>query len=143
MPSRAITAVGYKGVPEDLWRGRHNVDTHTFKAMLVTAVPNPNDATNAAYTEVTGSNYTAGGIDIAATLDISAAPLTILQSAVDLLWPEHASGFTNAAAVVITNVTSGRHIAYGDIRDGAAPVDSTQGSADVNLGNGTDVYTTG
>lgn len=142
MPTRAITVTAFDGFTADLMAGLHTFGTDDIRAMLVTAVPAASTATNAALTEVTGANYTAGGMALSATLG-GVAPQSILQTAVDTLWSENASGFTDAAAVVVRNATSGRLIAFADIRDGATVVDSTVQDVDVNWANGGDIVSVG
>jgi hypothetical protein len=134
----------FNGLADDLATAQHNVGTHVFKAMLITTIPGVGDATSNAYTEVTGTNYTAGGIDLEMTLG-GTAPQAILQSAVDTLWSEDATGFTDAKAVVVRNTTTGKNVCFGDITadEGTTPVSSAAQDVDVNWANGTDVTTIG
>lgn len=79
-------------------------DTDTIKVMLVTNsyVPSATGhaCKNSVTNEVTGSNYTAGGITLSSlTLTLSGATATF--DAADVTWSQHASGFSNARHAVI------------------------------------------
>lgn len=146
MPTYNATMTLFNGYNEDKLKARHDVGTHTYRAMLLTAIPTATTATNATLTEVTGDNYTAGGVDISATLGVSGAQATI-QSSVDLAqsWIESAGGFTDARAIAIRNATTGRLVCFGDITQdgGTTPVSSVDGPVDVNWNGGTNILREG
>jgi hypothetical protein len=95
-----------------------DLDTDTLKIMLTTSTYSPSqshdfkdDVTN----EVSGSNYTAGGVTC------SGATVTLASNVVkfaisDPSWAQHASGFTNARTAVLYKSTgvdsTSRLIAY-------------------------------
>lgn len=140
MPSRAVTRSFFNGFSRDLSNGLHNFSSAVIKAKLVTALPTVATATNAVLTEVTGANYTAGGIDLSVSVG-GVLPQTLIESAIDTLWAENPAGFTNAVAVVVHNETSGRMISFGDITvdAGTTPVSSAVQDVDVNWANGTEI----
>lgn len=142
MATRNITFTLFNGFTNDLITEQHNLSSDTLQIRLVTDVAAATDATNTAFTEVTGANYSAGGIACSQTVNVAGAVNTI-QSAVDFLWSENASGFTGANSAIIYNSTSSRAIAFADLRDGATAVDSTGQDVDINLENGTDLFTVG
>ena len=143
MATRNITFALLNGFSLDAISGLHTLTTDALNIQLVTDVVTAATATNTALTEVTGANYTAGGIACSQTINTAGAVNTV-QSAVDFLWTENASGFTGANSAVIRNQTSGRIIAFADIRDGGTTaVDSTGQDVDINLANGTDLFTVG
>lgn len=146
MPTYNASMTLFNGYNQDKLLGRHIVGTHSYRAMLLTTIPTANTATDAALTEVTGDNYTAGGVDISATLNVSGAQATV-QSAVDLAqtWVQSAGGFTGARAVVIRNATTGRLVCFGDITQdgGTTPVSSVDGPVDVNWNGGTNIWREG
>lgn len=79
-------------------------DTDTIKVMLVTNTYVPNadthvyksDITN----EVSGSNYTAGGVTLT-TPSVSEASGTTTVDFDDATWLQHATGFSNARYAII------------------------------------------
>lgn len=142
MATRAITFNLVNGFHVDLANKLHNLTTDTLSIRLTSTTIAVTTATNAALTEVTGTNYTAGGIVCSQTLSTVAAATTI-ESAIDFLWTEHATGFTDAYMAVIYNDTASRIIAISDIRDGTTVVDSTGQDVDINLENGTDLFNLG
>ena len=60
MAQGAVTL--FNEFPEELLKGTHDFDTHVFKLALITTLPTATQATPqlADFTEVSGSNYTAG-----------------------------------------------------------------------------------
>lgn len=143
MATRAISFVKVDDLTDDLIEGRHEFSADVFSIRLSPTVLAASIASNAAITQVTGTNYTAGGILLAATVS-GTKPVRTLQSAVDLKWLEDATGFADAATAYIYNDTKGRVLAISDIRDagnGNAVVDSTGQDVDINLENGTDILT--
>lgn len=143
MATRNITFTLLNAVSSDLAAELHQLTSDALNILLVTDVLTAATASDFALTEVTGNNYTAGGIACAQTLDVSGNIVTV-QSAVDFLWSEDASGFTNANFAVIRNQTSGRIIAIADIREGGTTaVSSAAQDVDINLENGSDLFTIG
>lgn len=146
MPTRAEAYTLMNGYSEDLSKGRHNLETDALHMVLVTDVITAATATNFAFTQVTGNNYTAGGLACNQTLNLSALPIVDVESTTNFLWSEDAAGFNNAATALIYNTTSGRIIAFADIRDegnGQALVDSTGQDVDINLENTNRLFSLG
>ena len=128
---------------DDLGTKIHDLDADTIKMALVTnaTVPSVTTAapswgaggtTNFASTEVSGTNYTAGGIDIAATFSTSAAVGTF-DGATNPSWTQHASGPTNIRWGIIYNDTATN-------KDAIAFVDMGGGS-DISLADGNISFT--
>ena len=142
MPTRAINFTPLNGLTNDIVSELHNFAADTFSVRLVTEVVTAATATNATLTEVTGANYTAGGI-VQTTSVTGTEPNLVLESSTTNLWSENASGFTNAASAVVYNDTSGRILTFADIRDGVTPVSSAAKDVQVNFENGTDILSLG
>jgi hypothetical protein len=79
-------------------------DTDTIKAALVTSVYTPSASTHVTFdditNEVSGSNYTAGGATLT-TPTLTESSGTVTFDADDVVWAQHASGFTDARYVII------------------------------------------
>ena len=142
MPTRSITFNVANGLAADLAAELHNFSSDALSIRLTTNAVPVTTATNSALSEVTGANYTSGGIACSQTLSSSGGSVTV-QSSEDFLWSANGSGFTNAHSAVIYNDTSSRIIAVADIRDGSTVVDSSSQDVDINLENGTDLFTIG
>lgn len=142
MATRAITFNVLDGFHLDLANGVHNLSTNALSIRLTSTTIAVTAATNTALTEVTGANYTAGGILASASAN-TVAGVTTYESAVDFKWLDNASGFSDAYMAVIYNDTTSRIIAVSDIRDGATVVSSIGQDVDINLENGTDLFTLG
>lgn len=138
MPTRAITFTLLNGLANDIVSEVHNFGSDTFSVRLVTDVVTSATATNASLTEVTGNNYSAGGI-AQATSVTGTAPNLVLESSTTNLWSEDAAGFTDAASAVVYNDTANRIVCFADIRDGVTPVSSAAQDVQVNFENGTDI----
>ena len=81
--------------------------TDTWKCMLITTLPTAADLTpdSSDYTEVTGTNYTAGGETLTVTWNESSGTVTF-DSTVNPSWTQHASGPNNIKAAVIYSTTA-------------------------------------
>lgn len=92
-----------------LLNGTHDLDTHTFKVMLIndTTVPTAATATpvKADFTEVSGSNYTAGGESLTVSLTEAAGTVTF-DFTNDITWTQHASGPTDIEYAIVYNDTA-------------------------------------
>jgi hypothetical protein len=133
MASRTITFLEYDDFAKDLSSGLHNVGAHTFKAKLVTSLPAVTDSTvpaTAAYSEASGTGYTAGGeaVTMAPTQEggkykwVASIPTWLFDSV----------GFT-CVAVVLYNVTADRHVGFADLTadSGVTPVTSADGDIEI------------
>jgi len=116
-----------------------NLDTDTYKFALLTAAIDPTqaDATPVFgdYTEVSGTNYTAGGIDVSASFSISLtdAVTSWLSGGVTASWVQHAAGPTDIWWGLLYND-------QGATKYAAAYVNLGNGS-NVSLANGAVKYT--
>jgi hypothetical protein len=102
--------------------GGVDLDTDTIKLSLHTATYSPSqanhdffdDATN----EVSGTNYTSGGSTLA-TVTVNLSSGTVKFDADDVVFNQHASGFSNARYAVIYKSTgvagTSRLICYADL----------------------------
>ena len=81
--------------------------TTDFSVMLITTLPTVSDVTpdTADYTEVSGSNYTAGGIALTTSWNEATGTVTF-DSTVNPSWTQHASGPTNIKAALIYSETA-------------------------------------
>ena len=106
----------------------------TVKVALITSAVAPNQAADttfsgASYVEVTGTNYTAGGINVTSGQSCTlASDIVTFTSSVSLDWVQSLTGFSNAAYAVAYGSVSGKLIAY-------LPFGSSQGniSADFTI----------
>jgi len=83
----------------------HDLDADAFKIALITTLPTAAAATPdlADFTEVSGTNYTAGGETSAATY-VEAAGVATFDMA-DVSWTQSGSGPTDIKAALIYNTT--------------------------------------
>lgn len=88
--------------------GTHDMDTNTFKLALITTLPTAADASPALgdYTEVSGTNYTAGGETLTTTWTEAAGVSDFKHTGGTITWTQHASGPTNIVAGLIYDTTS-------------------------------------
>lgn len=140
MAARAITFNLLEGFSVDLWNELHNLNSDVLSMRISSNAITLDSSTSATITEVTGNNYTAGGILCDHSMDVS-GNINIAQSIIDFLWDEDAAGFTDGYTAYIFNNTAGLVIARADIRDGATLVSSAAQSVDINIENGTDLFT--
>lgn len=128
---------------DDLGTKIHDLDADTIKMALVTnaTVPSVTTAapswgaggsTNFLTTEVSGTNYTTGGIDIAATFSTSGAVGTF-DGATNPAWTQHASGPPDIRWGIIYNETA-------TAKDCIAFIDMG-GGADISLADGNISFT--
>lgn len=91
----------------------------TIKCALITSAVAPVTATDTAwgsYTEVSGTNYTAGGIDISTSQSVALATGTVkYTTSVTIKWLQHVSGFNNARYAVLYDSVSNKLVGYGDL----------------------------
>jgi len=128
---------------DDLGKGKHNLDTDTFKLALVTnsTVPTATTedpcwgaggTTNFSSTEVSGTNYTAGGTDITSTFSTAVAVGTF-DGTTNPSWSQHASGPNNIRWGIIYNDSATN-------KDCVAFIEMGSG-ADISLADGDISYT--
>lgn len=112
MAQGAVTL--FNEFPEELLKGTHDFDTHVFKVAFITTLPTATQATPALadFTEVSGSNYTAGGITLTMVVSRSTNVSTV-DSSVDPEWIQNASGPNNIKAGLIYNDTDAGKKAVG------------------------------
>mgnify|MGYP000962472875 CR=1 FL=1 len=106
MPQGTLTV--FEEFKKTIGDGTHDMDTNAFKLALITTIPTEADASPSLdnYTEVTGSNYTAGGLALTTTWTESAGISDFIHTGGTLVWLQHATGPTNIKAGVIYNTTS-------------------------------------
>ncbi len=126
----------YNSALEDLARGAIDLDTDTFRAMLVTATYVANKDTHLKRSDVTneaaGTGYTAGGVAVAVTVTKDLA-----NDRLDIAFanPSWANSTITARGVVIYKsrgglATADELVCYGDF---GADVSSTNGTFTVNF----------
>ena len=125
--------------------GSHDLDSDSFKVALITTIPTAADATPdlADFTEVTGTNYTAGGEAAAATW-VEAAGVATWDLA-DVGWTQSGAGPTDIKAALLYNTThagTNDAIAFIDmtVDGGTTPISLVDG--DINIAfNASGVFT--
>lgn len=87
--------------------GIHDLDTHVFKLALITTLPTVADVspTLGAYTEVTGTNYTAGGQTLTMTWTETGGTIDWKHTGGDITWAQNGTGPDNIMAGLIYNDT--------------------------------------
>lgn len=93
------------------WNGLSNgvfdLDTDTVHVSAHTNTYSPNQDTHDFFddvtNEVTGTNYTAGGTALG-SVTLTRTTTTVTFDAADVVWTQHASGFSNARKFVIRRV---------------------------------------
>lgn len=88
------------------------------KCALITSATQPNTATDTtwpgSYTEVSGTDYTAGGIDISSGQSIALSGGTVTYTTTtQILWHSSPSGFSNAQYAVLYDSGTNRLIGWG------------------------------
>lgn len=100
----------------NLGDGSHDLNSDTFALILITALPNANQATpdRADFTEVTaGGGYTAGGINLTTTYT-EAGGVATFDSSTNPSWTASAGSPTNiVAGLLVNNTHSGTNDAIG------------------------------
>jgi len=96
--------VFYNNATKDILDGTIDLDTDTIKVSLHASTYTPaathdffSDLTN----EVTGSNYTAGGVALGSTAITTVTTNDAMFDAADATWSSHATGFDTARYAVI------------------------------------------
>lgn len=138
MPTKSVTPAKLNALTNDLLNARINFETGSFSIRLTATVLTAATLSNASITEVTGTNYTAGGIPLTTTIE-GTAPTQILRSSTAMQWTKGAGAVTDAAFAYIYESTSGRIVGIADIRDGANPLDTTNDDLIITFDNGTDI----
>lgn len=116
--------------------GTHDLNTHTFKVMLInnTTVPTAADATpaKADYTEVTGTGYTAGGETMTVSLSEVGGTVTF-SFTTNPSWAQNGAGFTDAYYAVCYNDTNvGKEALF--FLDMGGPVSQQAGAVSITWG---------
>jgi len=100
--------VFYNNATKDILDGTIDLDTDTIKVSLHASTYTPaathdffSDLTN----EVTGSNYTAGGVTLGSTAITTVTTNDAMFDAADATWSAHATGFSTARYAVIYKST--------------------------------------
>lgn len=128
---------------ETIGDGTHDIDNDVWKIALITngVVPTAATATPALgdFTQVTGTNYTAGGETVTVTWTESGG--TINFAITSASWTQHASGPTNIYYAIVYNDTAttpaDAAIAFIDMTDdgGTTPISLVDGDITINAGN--------
>ena len=125
--------------------GSHDLDSDTFKVALITTIPTASEATPdfADYTEVSGTNYTAGGETAAATYTEVGGVAT--WDIADVGWTQSGSGPTDIKAALIYNTThsgSNDAVAFIDmtVDAGTTPISLVDGDINIAI-NASGVFT--
>jgi hypothetical protein len=89
--------------------GTHDLDTNAFKLALITTIPTAADASPALgdYTEVSGTNYTAGGEPLTTTWTEASGTADFKHTGGTITWTQHASGPATIKAGLVYDTTSG------------------------------------
>ena len=100
--------VFYNNATKDILDGTIDLDSDTLKVSLHTSTYSP-DATHDFFSdltnEVTGDNYTAGGVTLGSTAITTVTTNDAKFDAADATWSSHASGFSTARYAVIYKST--------------------------------------
>lgn len=142
MAERAITYALLNDFSIDFGNAEINLGTDTFSMRLVTDIVTVATLTNASLTQVTGTNYTAGGIVLSTSVS-GTAPIQTLESSTTISWVADATGFTGAVSAVLYSDTAGKAIAFSDIRKAGLAIDSTSDPVTISLENDSDLFTIG
>ena len=103
----------YQDTVERFWLAIHDLNTHVVKVALHSDAPTvATDDELADLTQVTGTGYTAGGIDINNAMTESGGTATMTGD--DQTWTAAASDWTAARYVAIHNDTSSTDKLLGD-----------------------------
>lgn len=106
MPQGTLTT--YEEFRKTVGDGTHDMDGDSFKIALITTIPTAADATPVLgdYTEVSGTNYTAGGEALTTTWTEAAGVCDFKHTGGTITWTQHASGPTDIKAGLIYNTSS-------------------------------------
>lgn len=120
-----------------------------IKVAIITTLPTVSDVTPTLgdYTEVVGTGYTAGGIDIQTgqSLTVVSGAQYKYDSSVNPAWSQNGSGFTDGVAALIYNSSkTNQAIGYVDLTvdGGTTPVSLVAGNISVTW-NASGIFTTG
>lgn len=107
----------------------------TVKVALLTATTAPNTASDTLFsgytTEVTGTNYTAGGLSVSAGQScLLASGVVTFTTSTAITWAQSATGFSTARYAVIYDSVTSKLIAWGDL---GSAVGNVAGSLTITL----------
>lgn len=102
------TLLTFQEFKKSIGDGTHDLDTNVFWMALITTIPTVSDASPALgdYTEVSGTNYSAGGIQLTTTWTEAGGVSDFKHTAGTITWTQHASGPNNIKAGLIYDATS-------------------------------------
>lgn len=109
-----------------------------FKCMLITTLPTAAQSTpdSSDFTEVTGSGYTAGGVTLSTTWNLSGSKV-VFDSSVDPTWAQNAAGPTNIKAALIysTSAASEDALCFIDLTNdgGTTPISLQDGEIKITF----------
>ena len=95
----------------DLCDGAHDFENDSFKVGLISeGTPAASTADldfdgSASFTEVSGTNYTAGGIAVDLSTANSSGTITVDAAEANITWTQHASGQSNIKTAILYNDT--------------------------------------
>jgi hypothetical protein len=120
---------------------KHDLVNDTIKVAIITnatvAAADDTTPTLSDYTEVSGTNYTAGGETVGSKTFTEAAGVAKFDGA-DVGWTQHASGFVNGYQAILYNDTEATDAALGfmDLTadGGSTPVSLQAGDIDITWG---------
>lgn len=123
--------------------GSHDLDGDTFKIMLLSNTHNSTIAVanatpdSADYTEVTGTNYTAGGVTVTVTWTEVGGVATLATTSA-ATWSQNAAGPADIRTALLYNTThvgTNDAICYIDMTaDGTTPISLADGDITINTG---------
>ena len=123
--------------------GSHDLDNDSFKIMLLSNTHNSTIAVanttpdSADYTEVTGTNYTAGGEAVTVTWTEVGGVATLATTAA-ATWSQNAAGPADIRTALLYNTThagTNDAICYIDMTaDGTTPISLADGDITINTG---------
>ena len=146
MPAGAFKVYG--AAAEAIAKGTIDLDTNTFRMVLVTATHTPNQATHSTWAdmsadEVVGTGYTASGKLLTCTVNRSA--LVVTFDCDDQSWA--ASTITAKYAVIVkdadangTIASTDAFLAYCDLETGGGSLSTTAGTFAITI-NASGVFT--
>lgn len=103
----------YQDFVEQLIRGVHDFDAHTFKLALFTATHTPS-AGDTSYSSLTnevanGNGYVTGGATLTITVNEATGVATV-DSSVDASWTGTGAGFSYRYAVLYNDTAAGKNL---------------------------------
>lgn len=147
MPAGAFKVYG--AAAEAISRGTLDLDSNTFRMVLVTASHTPNQSTHSTYADIsaneaTGTGYTAGGKLLTCT--VARTGLVVTFDCDDQSWTS--STITAKYAVIVRDAdangalaSTDSLLAYVDLETGGGSVSTTNGTFQITI-NASGVFTT-